>query len=135
MGGGTPVEAIRLGPARFAGWAVALCAEQRGRYFEAERLRGLEVDDQLVLGRRLDRKVGRLLALEDAVDVARRTPVKKLFDHLVGEQLHRVGHGETERGGGLQVDHQLELGRLQDRQIGWLGALEDAANIDASLVI
>ena len=40
------------------------------RNVEAERLGGLEVDDQLVLGRRLHRQVGRLLALEDAVDVA-----------------------------------------------------------------
>src|SRR5246500_300268 len=35
------------------------------RDVEAERLRGLEVDYQLVLGRRLYRQVGRLLALED----------------------------------------------------------------------
>ena len=39
---------------------------------EAKRLRGLEIDDQLVLGRRLHRQVGRLLALEDAIDVAGR---------------------------------------------------------------
>src|SRR5262249_34427048 len=37
---------------------------------EAECLRGLEIDDQLVLGGRLHRQVGRLLALEDAIDVA-----------------------------------------------------------------
>ena len=44
--------------------------KQRRRHVEAERLGGLEIDDQLVLGRRLYRQVGRLLALEDAVDVA-----------------------------------------------------------------
>src|SRR5258708_26115259 len=43
--------------------------EQRCWYFEAERLRRLEVDDQLVLGWRLHRQVGWLLALEDAIDV------------------------------------------------------------------
>ena len=47
----------------------------RRRHVEAERLGGLEVDHQLVLGRRLHRQVGRLLALEDAIDVAGRVPV------------------------------------------------------------
>jgi hypothetical protein len=49
--------------------------EHGRRHVEAERLGGLEVDHQLVLGRRLHRKVGRLLALEDAIDVAGREPV------------------------------------------------------------
>src|SRR5262245_13098920 len=44
--------------------------EQHRRDVEPERLGGLEVDHQLVLGRGLYRQVGRLLALEDAVDVA-----------------------------------------------------------------
>src|SRR3974377_827093 len=44
--------------------------EQRRWHFEAERLRGLEVDHQLVLGRRLYWKVDSLLPLETAIDVA-----------------------------------------------------------------
>ena len=46
----------------------------------------LRLMHQLVLGRRLHRKVGRLLALEDAIDVAGRAPV--LVDDIrpVGDQ-------------------------------------------------
>ena len=55
--------------------------EQRWRHSEAERLGGLEVDHQLILGRRLHRQVGRLLALEDAIDVSCRLPV--LVDKIV----------------------------------------------------
>jgi len=41
----------------------------RGHH-KAERLGGFEIDHQFVLVRRLHRQVSRLLALEDAVDVA-----------------------------------------------------------------
>src|SRR5215472_4373139 len=49
--------------------------EQSGRHLEAKRPRSLEVDHQLILGRSLHRQVGRLLALENAVYVAGRSPV------------------------------------------------------------
>ena len=50
-----------------------------------------------------------------------------LFDHLVdaGEQLRR--HFEAERLGRMQVDGELELGRLQHRKLCRLGAIDDAA--------
>ena len=53
---------------------------------EAERLGGLEIDHQLVFGRCLYRQVGRLLAFEDAIDVAGRAPV--LVDKIrpIGDQ-------------------------------------------------
>ena len=44
-------------------------ASSVGGTVEAERLGGPEVDHQFVLGRRLHRQIGRLLALEDAVDI------------------------------------------------------------------
>src|SRR5262245_3075244 len=56
-----------------------------------------------------------------------------LLDHLVGEQLYRVRHLDAECPSRLQVDDELELGRLQDRQIGGFCALEDLAGVDADL--
>src|ERR1700730_2528110 len=44
--------------------------EQHWRHCEAKHPSGLEVDDKLVLRRRLHRLIGRFLALEDAIDVA-----------------------------------------------------------------
>ena len=54
-------------------------------------LGGLAVDRKFVLGRRLHRQVGRLVALEDAVDVARRAlalveeirPIGKQADYSI----------------------------------------------------
>ena len=45
------------------------------------------------------------------------------------------GTVEAERLGGLEVDDQLELGRLLHRQVGRLLALEDTAGVDADLAI
>ncbi len=42
-------------------------------------------------------------------------------------------HLDAERPSRLQVDDELEFGRLQDRQVCGLGALEDAADIGADL--
>jgi hypothetical protein len=57
------------------------------------------------------------------------------FDHLVGAGLQRQRHDEPERLGGLNVDHQLELGRQDDRQIASPIALEYSSDIDAGLAI
>src|SRR6516164_6458562 len=50
--------------------------EQRGRYIDAKRPGGLQIDDELELGRRLYWQVARLLTPEDTVDVAGRAPVE-----------------------------------------------------------
>jgi hypothetical protein len=46
--------------------------EQRGRHFEAGRLRCPKIDGQLKLNRLLDRQVGGLGAREDAIHIGRR---------------------------------------------------------------
>jgi hypothetical protein len=41
--------------------------------------------------------------------------------------------GEAERLGGLEIDDQFEGGRLHDRQVSGLGALEDLSSVNADL--
>jgi hypothetical protein len=40
-----------------------------------------------------------------------------LFDHLVGDGKHARRDGEAERLGGLEIEYQVELRRLLDRQV------------------
>src|SRR5262249_20535474 len=54
-----------------------------------------------------------------------------LFDHLVGASEQRGWHREAEGFGGCQVNDHREFGRLQDRQVGGLGALEDLTGVNA----
>ena len=61
--------------------------------------------------------------------------IRHLFDHLVGATLYRLWHGNAERLGGLEVDHQLDFRCLLDWQVRRLLALEDSAGIDASQTI
>jgi hypothetical protein len=60
--------------------------EQRCWDFEAERSRSLEIDHQLVLGRRLHRQVGGLLVAQDAVDVNSRMPILVALIGAIGDQ-------------------------------------------------
>jgi hypothetical protein len=66
----------------------------------------------------------KLLALQD-----------RLFDHLGSTQVERGREGEIQHLGGGEVDDEVELCRLQHRQVGGFLALEDAADVKASLAI
>ena len=55
------------------------------------------------------------------------------FDHLVGEQQHGLRDAQPERLRGLDVDHELELGRLLNWQIAGVSALKDAIDVPCCL--
>jgi hypothetical protein len=55
------------------------------------------------------------------------------FDHFVGAREERGRNVEAERCRSLEVDRHLVVDRQLDRQIGWLGALEDAVNVSRRL--
>src|SRR5688572_13174010 len=61
--------------------------------------------------------------------------LKALFYHLVGATEQRQRDRDAKRLGGLEVDDQLDLGGLLDRQVGGLFALEHAPGVDADLTI
>jgi hypothetical protein len=75
-------------------------AEDRWRHSQTERLGGLEVEHQLILSRHLHRQIGRLLALENAIDVSCRAPVG----------IDRVGPvGDQAAAGDEVVDFAIKL--------------------------
>src|SRR5215475_4917956 len=53
------------------------------------------------------------------------------FDHLVSNREQLGGNFKAKCLGRLEVDHELELGRLHHRQVGRLLAFEHATNIEA----
>jgi hypothetical protein len=67
-----------------------------GRHVEAEYLGGLEVDDKLELGRRLDRQISRLLAAQDAIKVRRSASPQIGYVGAISGQSAGVGE-EGER--------------------------------------
>src|SRR5262245_29055743 len=60
--------------------------DQRRWHLQTERLCSLKIDHQLVFGRRLHRKVSRLLALENAIDVTGAEPTQLEDVRPVGNQ-------------------------------------------------
>jgi hypothetical protein len=47
------------------------------------------------------------------------------FDHPVDEREQRGRNGQPQGPGRLEIDDQLELARLFDRQLGGFGAFQD----------
>src|SRR5262249_17007970 len=62
-------------------------------------------------------------------------PAHPLLDHLIGSCKQRWRDRQAEGLGGLQVDNQLELRGLLNREIPWFGALEDFIDIDGSTAL
>src|SRR5262249_42341166 len=58
-----------------------------------------------------------------------------LLDHLVGGDQQRVRDGQTERPGSFHVDDQLKFSGLDDREVRWVLAFENAAGVGADLLI
>src|SRR5258707_111956 len=56
-------------------------------------------------------------------------PRKALFDDLIRALQERRRDRQAERLGGLEVDHEVELRRLLDRQIARPGAPKDLVNV------
>src|SRR5215472_8286004 len=53
-----------------------------------------------------------------------------LLNHLVRPQQQRLGNGEAERLGGLEVDDELELRRPFDRNFARIGAPENFVDVN-----
>src|SRR3984893_12500317 len=60
---------------------------------------------------------------------SRATSGLPLFDYIIGALLEKQGHIEAERLGGLEVDHQLELGGCLHRQGGGAHTFQDAVDV------
>ena len=56
-----------------------------------------------------------------------------LFNHLVGAHEYGRRNGQAQRLGGLGIQHQFELGRLLDRQVGGQSTLENLWTTIAAL--
>src|SRR5262249_39314771 len=61
------------------------------------------------------------------------TPVRSAhgnsFDHLVGAGQERFGDRQPERLGGRQIDHEIELSRLLDRNVAWLCPAQNLVDV------
>jgi hypothetical protein len=57
------------------------------------------------------------------------------FDDLIGEREQIVGNFDAERLGRPEIDHRLEFGRLQHREVGGFRAFENPRGVDPILPI
>ena len=68
-----------------------------------------------------------------AVQPIARTVDHASIDHLAGPDEERRGKGEAERPCGLEIDDELELGRLLDGQLAGRRTFEDLVYVGGGL--
>jgi hypothetical protein len=56
-----------------------------------------------------------------------------LLNHVVGGRERGCGHLDVELSGGFEINYKFEFGRLNDRQLGGFGPLENLTGIRADL--
>src|SRR5438093_4579117 len=85
------VPLVEVSPALFDRF-IGACQE-RYRRIKSERLRGLEVDDELEFIRKLDRQIAGLFALKDSIDVGCGASVELADIDTIGRQapVHHKG--------------------------------------------
>ena len=111
-------------------WTARLDASRRTNAQKATSDRG---------HKRKSRPCGGMSASPPIADIGRTFPEVrlvpnsevsgKLLDHLVGADQQRSWDIDANFFRSLEVHHQFEPGRLFDRQVGWLGSLEDFVHI------
>ena len=55
-----------------------------------------------------------------------------LFDHLVGKHEYVMRNSKPERFGGLEIDDEIEFGRLLDRQVAGLRPAQNLSTNSAA---
>jgi hypothetical protein len=58
--------------------------------------------------------------------------IVRLFDHLVGAGEQAIRHGEAQRFRSREIDDEIELGWLLDRDLTRLGAMQNLVDIVGS---
>ena len=101
-------------------------SEKCGWNIKAERLGSLQIDDRLVLGRRLHRQISWLLALEDAVDVAGRAAILFLQSRSVGRKT--TGRDEVAE----RIDRSQPVAFRNRRDLAGIVGTERAGGHDQS---
>jgi hypothetical protein len=108
--------------------SAALRPVEMTRGVKLDRL--VALDDDLDVGLAPNATIGDGCAARPAIATSRR-----LFDYLVGTAEHHRRDCDADGLGRIDIDDEVEFGRLDDRQVRRLGALEDAPGIDPNLAV